>query len=381
MTQDNADHPDNAHQGVAQPAAVPQPMVHQGPAFYFDGRTNRKRPVTLRLGAGVEIVEQDRMIDIWPYGEVRRADGPPNVLRLSCVAALPLARLEIADEATQTAIVAHCAALDAVSQGRIGTGRIIFWSLAAVCSIIGLAVFGIPYAADRLAPFVPYAIEKRIGDAADGQIRAVFGGKVCDGAEGQAAFTALVDKIKDAGEIETPLDAHVLSSRTPNALALPGGRVYLLDALLQKATNPDEIAAILAHELGHVKHRDNMRRLIQTGGTSFLFGLLFGDVTGAGAVIFVSRSMLDASYSRDAERNADAFAIEVMHKLGRSPLPMGELLFRITGEQGKGLTILAGHPLTEERLDTMKKAHRPNTGAELLSPAQWRALKGICRAS
>jgi Zn-dependent protease with chaperone function len=368
---------DDAHQD-----AVPQPAAQQGPAIYFDGRTNRKRPVTLRLGGGVEIVEQDRIVDIWPFGEVRRADGPPNALRLSCVAALPLARLEIADQATKAAVVSHCTALDAMTRGRVGTGRIIFWSLAAVCSIVGLAVFGIPYAADRLAPIVPYALEKRMGDAADGQIRAALGGKLCTGAEGQAAFTALVDKIKDAGEIEFPLEAHVLSSRVANALALPGGRVYLLDGLLQKATGPDEIAAILAHELGHVKHRDNMRRLIQTGGTSFLFGLLFGDVTGAGAVIFVSRSMLDASYSREAERNADAFAIEAMHKLGRSPLPMGELLFRITGEQGKNpLSILAGHPLTEDRLDTMKKAHRPNTGVPLLSDAQWRALKGICRAS
>jgi Zn-dependent protease with chaperone function len=381
MTQENL-HQDSPHQDAVHQDAVPQPTAHQGPAFYFDGRTNRKRSVTLRFGAGIEIVEQDSLLDIWPYGEVRRADGPPNVLRLGCVAALPLARLEIADEATKAAIVSHCAALDAVSQGRVGTGRIIFWSLAAVCSIVGLAMFGIPYAADRLAPFVPYALEKRMGDAADGQIRAALGGKICDGAEGQAAFTALVAKIKGAGELEFPLDAHVLSAMTANALALPGGRVYLLNGLLQKATSPDEIAAILAHELGHVKHRDNMRHLIQTGGTSFLFGLLFGDVTGAGAMIFVGRSMLDASYSRDAERNADAFAVEVMHKLGRSPLPMGELLFRITGEQGKNpLSILAGHPVTEERLDTMKKAHRPNTGAELLSPAQWRALKGICRAS
>jgi hypothetical protein len=140
-------------------------------------------------------------------------------------------------------------------------------------------------------------------------------------------------------------------------------RIYLLDGLLQKASNPDELAGIIAHELGHVQHRDGMRRLIQTGGTSFLFGLLFGDVTGAGAVIFVGRAMLDASYSRDAERGADAFATEVMHKLGRSPAPSGYLLFRITGAQAdKSLTILASHPLTEERLAEMVKADRPATG-------------------
>ena len=301
-------------------------------------------------------------------------------MRLRCTKALPLARLEISEPAVQQAVAALCPALETAGQGRVKTGKIVFWSSAAVCSIVGLSWFGIPFAADRLAPYVPFAFEKRMGDAVDGQVRRLFGGKECDSGPGHAAFLVLVNKLKDAGGLELPFLAHVMSSGMPNAFALPGGRIYLLEGLLQRARSPDELAGILAHELGHVLHRDGMRRLIQTGGTSFLFGLLFGDVTGAGAVIFVSRSMLDASYSRDVERNADAFAVGVMHKLGRSPTPSGELLFRITGAQtDKSLTILSSHPLTEERLAEMKKADRAAAGPELLSAAQWAELKGICK--
>ena len=68
-----------------------------GQAVYFDGRSNRKRAVALRLAAAVEIIEEGVLVDVWPYGEVRRADGPPDVLRLGCVTALPLARLELLD--------------------------------------------------------------------------------------------------------------------------------------------------------------------------------------------------------------------------------------------------------------------------------------------
>jgi predicted Zn-dependent protease len=185
--------------------------------------------------------------------------------------------------------------------------------------------------------------------------------------------------LRAAGEIGMEFDAHVLASRTPNAFALPGGKIYLLDGLLQRAQSADEIAGVLAHEMGHLKHRDSMRRLIQTGGTSFLLGLLFGDVTGAGAVILVVRTMLNASYSRDQEQNADGFAIEVMRRLGRSPTPMGELLVRIANLRAeRSMSFANSHPMSEGRLAIMRELDRPATGPELLSAAQWQALKRIC---
>jgi Zn-dependent protease with chaperone function len=171
----------------------------------------------------------------------------------------------------------------------------------------------------------------------------------------------------------------VLLTPIPNAFALPGGKVYLFNGLLAKAENADEIAGILAHEMGHLKHRDGTRNLIYNGGTSFLIGLLFGDITGSGALIFASRSLVTASYSREAEQNADTFSIGVMHNLGRSTKPMGELMFRVTGKEAdKSLSILANHPLTENRMARMSKEDRPPSGPPLLSPEEWAALKQIC---
>jgi predicted Zn-dependent protease len=107
--------------------------------------------------------------------------------------------------------------------------------------------------------------------------------------------------------------------------------------------------------------------------------LLFGDVTGSGAMIFASRSLVTASYSREAEQGADDFSIDVMHKLGRPTKPMGELLFRITGKQGdKNLSILTGHPLTEDRLRHMTEANQAASGPPLLTAEEWNSLKAIC---
>jgi predicted Zn-dependent protease len=226
---------------------------------------------------------------------------------------------------------------------------------------------------------VPQAFERRLGDVAEGQVKTMFGGKICDNASGQAAFTKLVNAVRESVGLDTSIQSQVLSSPIPNAFALPGGKVYVFNGLLAKAENADEIAGILAHELGHLSHRDGTRNLIYNGGTSFLIGLLFGDITGSGALIFASRSLVTASYSREAEQNADTFAIDAMHGLGRSPKPMGELMFRVTGKEGdKSLSILASHPLTEDRLARMSNEDRPPSGPPLLTAAEWASLKAIC---
>jgi predicted Zn-dependent protease len=345
--------------------------------IYRDGTSNRKRPVTLRFGDTLEILESGNVIASWPYGDIRRADDPHG-LRLSSISALPLARLDIENEAVAQELLSRCKSLEA---GRSGTQtwRIVGWSLAAACSIVLVTLYGIPLIAERLAAVLPFSLEKRIGDAVDQQVRLVFSGQLCNQPEGKAAFTAMVNKLSEAGGISVPLTAEVSSSSVVNAFALPGGKVYLFDGLLQKARNPDEIAGVLAHELGHVAHRDSLRKVIQAGGTSFLIGLLLGDVTGGGAVILAARSIIDASYSRDAENDADAFATSVMHKLGRSPRPMGEFLVRVTGDKKSTATILDSHPMSEERLARMKQDDRPVTGPEILSAQEWSALKGICK--
>jgi len=375
--------------GAPQPVEATPPAASMAPTpmptVFFDGLSNQKHVVELRFQPqGIDLIENGWGIGTWPYADLRRADGPPGALRIACASTLPLARLEVRDPALQAELIARSGALapNAAAE-RTQIGRIVAWSLAAVVSILLVVLYGIPVLAERLTPLIPDAFEQRMGDASDQQIKLMFGRRTCDRADGKAALTKLLKTLAEAGDLHVSLQSDVLATPVPNAFALPGGRVYLLNGLIQRAISVDELAGVLAHELGHVTHRDHIRKLIHDGGTAFLVGLLFGDVTGSGAVVFATRSVLDSSYSREAESNADAFAIVVMQKLGRSPKPLGDFLFRITGAEGGGargsLGILASHPLTEARREIMTAADRPITGPDLLSPAEWSALKGICR--
>lgn len=354
-----------------------------GPAVFWDGATARRRVVMLRLGAGVlEIVEDGVLVATWPYADLRHRDGGVAP-RIGCVSAPELARLEVADPALVAAIVRHAPDIDAADPRRSRLRlKIVLGSLAVAVSLVATSWILLPRLADRLVPLIPESYEQRLGAASDNQVKSLFGAEVCAGTPGAAALDALSAKLTGAAGLAGPVRIAVLRSGVKNAITLPGGRIYLFDGLLQTARDPDEIAGVLAHELGHVRARDGLRTMIQAGGSSYLLGLLFGDVTGASAVIFATRLLVDGSHSREAERAADRESARIMTALGRPAAPMAAFLLRVTGEgTGKQVSLLLTHPLSEERLAALRAldGDRPAGGPALLDDAQWAALRGICR--
>ena len=189
----------------------------------------------------------------------------------------------------------------------------------------------------------------------------------------------LMARLQAVAELPIEPAPLVLRSTIPNAFALPGGRIYILSALLEKAQTPDELAGVLAHEFGHLSHRDGLRRVIRDGGTGYLAGLLFGDIGGASAALFAARSLLNAAYSRTAEADADRFAISALQRLGRPTAPLGRLLLRIAGPESKTFSILSDHPLTPDRASLLAQPAPDPPGPALLAWYEWQDLKAICK--
>jgi predicted Zn-dependent protease len=194
---------------------------------------------------------------------------------------------------------------------------------------------------------------------------------------GTAALAKLVGRLESAAALPVPLHVIPVRRTEANAFALPGGNIYLLEGLIAKARSPDELAAVLAHEIGHVANRDGTRSVLQTAGLSLLFGMLLGDFVGGGAVVLAAKAVLQSSYSREVEGNADLYGVALLAKIGADSHALAPLLVRL-GEGGGEIKFLLDHPATKERVAAINALPAPSPRAPLLDAAEWGAVKRIC---
>jgi predicted Zn-dependent protease len=138
---------------------------------------------------------------------------------------------------------------------------------------------------------------------------------------------------------------------------------------------------VIAHEVGHVAHRDGTRAVLQGAGLSLLFGMLLGDFVGGGAVVFAAKTILQTSYSREVEAAADGYGVVLMTRIGGDARALGHLLTRIEGTTHPGPKILLDHPETRERVASIEAMAKSAPTRPLLAPAEWAALKNICTGS
>lgn len=360
-------------------------------SVYFDGVTSALHEVMVSCTpTGVEIRNpDDSLIAQWPYERLKHLNAPDHIFRVGLRKDDKLARLEIEDADIAHAIDIACPDIDRTgASARAERRRAMVASFAASVALLAVAFYGVPRIADRLAPAMPQGIETRLGNAADTQVRAMFdqGPKnrpfECGGApvekEGKAAFDKLMAQLEKGGNVRIPIKSVVVRRPEANAVTLPGGHIYVFQGLLENATDVDEVAGVIAHELGHAMNRDGIRTLLQAAGLSLIFGSILGDFVGGGAVVLAAETLLKSAYSRHKEAAADDYAVRTMQALKANPRALGTFLARIAGSKSRG-SIFLDHPPTPDRVARINAIAPPQSGgATLLDAAEWKALKSIC---
>ncbi len=363
----------------------------KGPGFFFDGKTSARHPVTVEAAADMLRVRaaDGKLLAQWRYDDLEHLTAPESVLRIGRRGNALLERVEVREPRLAAIIDELSEPVDRT--GRIrerGRRRVVAWAFAATASLVLVAVFGVPLLVERLAPLVPWSVEHRMGVAIEAQVRSMLDtgerrgqpfqcGTGDDERAGQAALDRLTGRLQRAAALPIPLQIVAVRHGEANAIALPGGHVYVFEGLIARARTPDELAGVIAHEIGHVAGRDGTRSVIQAAGLSFLFGMLLGDFTGGGVVVIAARSIMESAYSRHVEAAADRYAVTLMSRLGGDARALGTLLERISGAES-GSKIFRNHPLTPDRIAAINAAAPQTAPVPLLEPEEWAALRRIC---
>ena len=137
-----------------------------------------------------------------------------------------------------------------------------------------------------------------------------------------------------------------------NAFALPGGVLVLTDEL-EAVAEPAAVLGVLAHELGHVKHRHATRVAVESSLLGTAIALISGDPTSVIATIPVTLATM--SFSRSHETEADCYALDLLARAGQSTEPLARLLETISKSAGSGIAnVLSSHPNTPARVQMLR---------------------------
>ena len=358
-------------------------MATSFPADYFDGERSAREPVEVEVDG-----ESVRIRGPGVSRDLARADLriQPRLGRLPVRIGLPGGGLLVADaELVSAALpIPKAAGLAHRLESHLG---IVLASVAGVAVASWFAfTYGIPWAAREVAFRIPPDMEAQIAvEGLNGLDTYVFKPSALPEERQrrlEAIFAELSSKAEGAGRGARLVfrDGNWVGA---NALAIPGGTVVVTDQLVVLLQDEGRIAAVLAHEIGHLQYRHGSRHILQDSFVGLLALALLGDATAvANIAVTIPTVMLHTGYSRDFEREADRYAYGLMKQTGRSPRLLGDALAELerahesrgaeckTGTGGgddkppgkRSRDALPGyvstHPATEERIRAAEEAAR-----------------------
>ncbi len=353
------------------------PIERRWRGRYHDGLSALGHPVEIRLGLEtLEIVGRDATpLAAWRYAALTAIEpvraGEPAVL---AAGSEDDARLTLTEPRRYDALVARAPQLRRrpLAHALRAVARTAAW-LGAITALGAALWFGWPWLADGLATLIPAHIETRIG----GQARAQLTGhtRICDAPAAQGVLVHLLALITTAAHDDRPVAITVIDLPVVNAFALPGDQIVVFRRMIAEAQSPEELAAVLAHEVGHLTLNHPMRNLVRQFGLAMIITALSGSSSWDGA----AQMLLAAHYSREFEEAADARALDTLAEAGiggQGWIDFFDRHAKANGRLERAAAYLSTHPPSAARRD--QAARLPPTGRPLMSAGDWLVLKTIC---
>ena len=143
----------------------------------------------------------------------------------------------------------------------------------------------------------------------------------------------------------------IIESEMINAFTIPGGRIYISKELIRFCDSPDQLAAVLAHEIAHVEKRHTVSRILK----EFTISLLFSIISGTDTVLLSElwNTDISSSFNRKQEQESDEYAMELLEKSGISPRAIASFFRKLNRENldhNEKIEFLMSHPHNNSRI-------------------------------
>ncbi len=251
---------------------------------------------------------------------------------------------------------------------------------AAVVAAVAGVIWLVPLFAEPVAALIPVSWEEKLGAGTAAQF--TDESNLCTDPAGVRALEALTGRL--AGAVVSPysFDVRVIEAKDVNAFAAPGGFIVIYSGLIDFAESPEEVAGVLAHEMGHVVERHGTESMVRALGLYLILTVVVGDPSGVlGLAASAAEVLIGLSYSRGDEAEADAVAVSILETAGIRVGGFASFFARASGESDdtdEGVfALLSSHPPDRERARTIAAAD-DRGGGPAMSADEWRALRGIC---
>ena len=263
-------------------------------------------------------------------------------------------------------------------------------SIAVLAVIGGCAVN--PVTGDNEIAFVAESEELSIGQKNYAPYRQAQGGDYVIEPELTRYVASVGERIARVSDRKLPYEFKILNDSSPNAWALPGGKISINRGLLVELRSEAELAAVLAHEIVHAAARhtaQSMERSVFVQGALLAAGVALGgsdyrDVGMLGANL--GAQLTDQKFGRDDESEADLYGIRYMIRAGYDPaaaVRLQETFVRLAeGKEQNWLEgLFASHPPSRERVEANRAlvAQLGSPGGEVGEASYQRAIARLKR--
>lgn len=371
----NPNDPGNPGDGSPRGAVWPREGTGTVVADYFDGRSARATRVTVAIRGDQLRIAGDGLLRHLPLSDVRWPERQRHGAQV--VALAEGGSLHPIDGQSWQALREATGGESLVVRAQQSWRGVALATATLLAVLVAGWLWGLPLAARTLLAFVPAEADQLIGQQmARSMEQQLFGPSRLPDQEQQAIRDALATAVRAAWPQggEPAHDLRFVDGRRvgANALALPGGTVFLTDQLVALAKKPGTDAAdpqamlvgVLGHELGHVERRHGMRATAQVLLIGMVAAALLGDLNTLLAGVPVV--LVQNGYSRDFEREADHDSARILLAAGHSPTVMASFFERMrserkaAGDDASGLIGigLASHPPDAERIEFFLNAAR-----------------------